>query len=75
MTTYAWIVILLSALAIGLAIIGVVSKKSLLIFVAAAIHIIMGFITLPSIGLYIIGLAVLEIVLGIVMATKKVSTA
>ncbi len=53
------------------AIFSVYLKKSLGLFIAAFFHVILGIASLPSIGLYVIGIAIIEIIFGIVMILKK----
>lgn len=35
-----------------------------------AFHIVLGILSLPSIGLYVLGLAIIELVIGIIMTVK-----
>lgn len=41
------------------------------LLIAAGFHIILGLFSLPSIGWYVIGLAVIEIVIGIYLNSKR----
>ena len=52
------------------AIFSVFLKKPIGLYMATAFHIVLGILSLPSIGLYVIGLAVLELVVGIIMSIK-----
>ena len=52
------------------AIFSVYLKKPIGLYMATAFHIVLGILSLPSIGLYVIGLAVLELVVGIIMSIK-----
>jgi len=40
------------------------------LYIAALFHIALGILSLPSIGLYVFGLAILEIIAGIAMTVK-----
>lgn len=42
-------------------------RKPLGLFIAATFHIILGILSLPSIGLFVLALAIIEIILGIVL--------
>ncbi|RKQ28343.1 hypothetical protein [Oceanobacillus halophilus] len=46
-------------------------KKPIGLYIAAAFHIVLGILSLPSIGLYVLGLAILEIIVGIAMTVKQ----
>lgn len=41
------------------------------LYIAAGFHIILGLFSLPSIGLYVIGLAIIEIIIGMFMINKQ----
>ncbi len=45
-------------------------KKTLGLYIAMAFHIVLGILSLPSIGLYVLGLAIIELVIGIIMTVK-----
>jgi len=46
-------------------------KKATGLFIAAIFHIVLGILSLPSIGLYVIGLAVIECIVGIGLITRQ----
>lgn len=46
--------------------------KSLGLFIAAVFHVIIDVISLPSVGLYVIGIAIVEIIIGVVFVMKKI---
>lgn len=45
-------------------------KKPAGLYIAAAFHIVLGVLSLPSIGLYVLGIAILEIIAGIVINAR-----
>lgn len=65
-----WIFIGLMGAVLLYAILSILLKKPVGLYIAAGFHIVLGIISLPSIGLYVIGLAIIEFIVGIVM-TKK----
>ncbi|RYG71967.1 hypothetical protein EU245_12140 [Lentibacillus lipolyticus] len=48
-------------------------KKPLGLFIAMAFHIVLGILSLPSIGLYVLGVAIIELIIGIIMIVKTSS--
>lgn len=46
-------------------------RKMTGLFIAAAFHIVLGLFSLPSIGLYVIVLAVIECIVGVVLIAKQ----
>lgn len=46
-------------------------KKSLGLFIAAVFHVVLGIVSLPSIGLYVIGVAIVEVIIGVLLIWKK----
>ncbi|GAB3803495.1 hypothetical protein [Virgibacillus kimchii] len=52
------------------AIFSVFLRKPTGLYIAAAFHIVLGVLSLPSIGLYVLGLAILEVIVGIKMTVK-----
>ncbi len=52
------------------AIFSIFLKKPLGLYIATAFHIVLGILSLPSIGLYVLGLAVIELIIGIIMTIK-----
>ncbi|WP_240377933.1 hypothetical protein [Bacillus piscicola] len=63
----SWIVVGLMIAVLFYAIFSIYLKKPAGLYIAAAFHIVLGILSLPSIGLYVFGLAVLEIITGIIM--------
>lgn len=53
------------------AIFSVFLKKPVGLYIAAAFHIVLGILSLPSIGLYVLGLAIIECIVGIIMTVKR----
>ena len=45
-------------------------KNTLGLYIAMAFNIVLGILSLPSIGLYVLGLAIIELVIGIIMTVK-----
>ena len=45
-------------------------KKTLGLYIAMAFHIVLGILWLPSIGMYVLGLAIIELVIGNIMTVK-----
>ncbi|WP_219914642.1 hypothetical protein, partial [Thalassobacillus sp. CUG 92003] len=68
MTT--WIVIGIILAGVVYAIYSVIAKKPLGLYISMVIHFVLGILSLPSIGLYVLGLALLELIIGIVMTIK-----
>jgi len=52
------------------AIFSIFLKKPLGLYIATALHIGLGILALPSIGLYILGLAIIELIIGVLMTIK-----
>ncbi|TRM10779.1 hypothetical protein FH966_03075 [Lentibacillus cibarius] len=48
-------------------------KKPLGLFIAMGFHIVLGILSLPSIGLYVLGVAIIELIIGIIMTVKTSS--
>ncbi|HLS66277.1 MAG TPA: hypothetical protein VK029_04695 [Pseudogracilibacillus sp.] len=63
--------IVLVFLIIGYAIFSIYLRKPVGLFIAAILHVVLGILSLPSIGLYILGLAALELIAGITLAIRK----
>jgi len=57
----------------GNAIYSLVAKKPVGLYTSALIHIVLGIWLLSSIGLYVLGLAVLEIIAAVIMNIKAIS--
>ena len=69
----SWISILAVELIITVllyAIISVFLGKPIGLYVATVLHIALGIISLPSIGLYVLGLAILELIIGVIVSIK-----
>ncbi|QDI90826.1 hypothetical protein EPH95_06255 [Salicibibacter halophilus] len=69
----AWLVVVLAVAGLVYAIYSVTTKKSLGLYISAVVHMILGVITLPSIGLIILGLAILELIGGIILTLSSSS--
>jgi len=52
------------------AICSVILKKPIGLFIATIFHTVLAILSLPSIGLYVLGLAVIEFTTGIIMTAK-----
>lgn len=63
--------IVLVFLIIGYAIFSLYLRKPVGMLIAALLHVVLGILSLPSIGLYILGLATLELIAGIMLAIWK----
>jgi len=66
----SWVAVGLMMSVLFYAIFSIFLKKPLGLYIAATFHIILGLLSLPSIGLYVLGLAVIELIIGIIMAVK-----
>lgn len=66
----SWLAIALMVAVLLYAIFSVYLKKPIGLYIATGFHIILGVLSLPSIGLFILGLALLELIVGIVMTVK-----
>ncbi|WP_373893204.1 hypothetical protein [Virgibacillus sp. CBA3643] len=66
-----WLVVGLMVAVLLYAIFSVFLKKPIGLYIASAFHIVLGILSLPSIGLYVLGLAILELIVGIVMTLKR----
>lgn len=53
------------------AVLSIYLRKLAGLFMAAGFHIVLGTISLPSIGLYVLGVSILELIAGIVMIVKR----
>lgn len=68
-----WISWLSVGLMIAVLVYGILSvyvRKPVGMYIAAAFHIVLGILTLPSIELYVMGFAILELIAGINMTVK-----
>lgn len=70
----AWITVGLMAAVLLYAIFSMFLRKPLGLYMAAAFHVVLGVLALSSIGLYVFGLALIEIVIGISMTVKHRQT-
>lgn len=71
MTTWiSWLSVGLMVAVLLYAIFSVFLKKPLGLYIATAFHIVLGVLSLPSIGLYVLGLAIIELIVGIIMTAK-----
>lgn len=76
MDSFVTIIYFLAVFAtLAYAVFSIYLKKSLGLFIAAVFHIILGFISLPSIGLYVIGFAIIEVIIGILLIVKNIKGA
>lgn len=66
--------IVLVFLIVGYAIFSIYLRKPFGLFIAALLHMILGILSLPSIGLYVLAVALLEIIGGIAFAIRKRTT-
>lgn len=66
----SWVAVGLMVAVLLYAIFSVFLRKPLGLYIAAAFHLILGILSLPSIGLYVLGLAIFEIIVGIAMTVK-----
>lgn len=66
----SWVAVGLMVGVLLYAIFSVFLKKSLGLYIATAFHIVLGILSLPSIGLIVLGLAVIELITGIIMTIK-----
>jgi maltodextrin utilization protein YvdJ len=65
-----WIVVGLIIAVLIYAIFSIYLRKPAGLYMATAFHIVLGTLTFPSIGLYILGLAILELIAGVVMTAQ-----
>ncbi|MUV37874.1 hypothetical protein JNUCC1_01680 [Lentibacillus sp. JNUCC-1] len=65
-----WVIIALITVVLLYAIFSIYMKKPVGLYISAGFHVVMGALTLPSIGLYVLGLAVIEIIVGVSMTAK-----
>lgn len=66
----SWFSVGLMIIVLLYAILSAYLRKPIGMYIAAAFHIILGILSLPSIGLYVLGLAILELIAGIIMTVK-----
>ncbi|GAB4074126.1 hypothetical protein GCM10028778_16290 [Barrientosiimonas marina] len=52
------------------AILSIYLRRSIGLYLAAVFHVFLGILSLPSIGLYVLGLAILELITGVTMSVK-----
>lgn len=69
----SWLVVCLVVVVLLYAILSIYLKRPIGLYVAVLFHALLGILSLPSIGLIVLGLAVLELIAGIVMSVKKSS--
>jgi len=67
----SWLYVGLMIVVLLYALFSVFLKKPIGLYIAAAFHIVLGILSLPSIGLYVLGLAMLEIIVGIMIMMKS----
>lgn len=67
----SWLYVGLMIVVLLYALFSVFLKKPIGLYIAAAFHIVLGILSLPSIGLYVLGLAMLEIIVGIMITMKS----
>jgi len=68
---FSWLYVGLMIVVLLYALFSVFLKKPIGLYIAAAFHIVLGILSLPSIGLYVLGLAMLEIIVGIMITMKS----
>ncbi len=66
----SWIAVGLVVAVLLYAVFSVLFKKPVGLFIATAFHIVLGVISLPSIGLVVLGLAIIELIAGIIMTVN-----
>jgi len=66
----SWVTVGLIVAVLLYAIFSIFLKKPVGLYIAMAFHILLGVLSLPSIGLYVIGLAIIELIVGISMTVK-----
>lgn len=66
----SWVAVGLMVAVLLYAIFSIFLRKPLGLYIATAFHIVLGVLSLPSIGLYVLGLAILELIVGIIMTVK-----
>jgi len=66
----AWVAVGLMVAVLFYAIFSFFLHKPLGLYIASAFHIVLGILSLPSIGLYVLGLAVIEFIVGIIITVK-----
>ncbi|RCW76823.1 hypothetical protein [Saliterribacillus persicus] len=66
----SWIALGLIVAVLVYAIFNMYFKKQIGMYIAAVCHLVLGILSLPSIGLYVLGLAVLELIVGIAMTVE-----
>ncbi|MFD2760111.1 hypothetical protein [Lentibacillus juripiscarius] len=66
----SWVAVGLMVTVLLYAIFSIFLKKPLGLYIATAFHIVLDILSLPSIGLYVLGLAVIELIIGIIMTVK-----
>ena len=67
----SWLYVGLMIVVLLYALFSVFLKKPIGLYITAAFHIVLGILSLPSIGLYVLGLAMLEIIVGIMITMKS----
>ncbi len=63
----SWVAVGLMVAVLLYAILSIFLKKPLGLYIATVFHIVLGVLSLPSIGLFVLGLAVIELIIGIIM--------
>ncbi|HLR27016.1 MAG TPA: hypothetical protein VK112_14215 [Fodinibius sp.] len=66
----SWVAVGLMVAVLLYAILSIFLKKPSGLYIATALHIVLGILSLPSIGLFVLGLAIIELIIGISMTVK-----
>jgi len=66
----SWVTVGLMGAVLLYAIFSIFLKKTVGLYIATAFHILLGILSLPSIGLYVLGLSIIELIVGISMTVK-----
>lgn len=68
------IAISLIVLVLLYAMLSIYLKKVVGLFIAASFHIVLGIVSLPSIGLFVLALAAIELVVGLILIIRNKSS-
>lgn len=69
----SWLAVGLMIVVLLYAVLSIYLRRPIGLYIAMLFHVILGVLSLPSIGWFILGLAALELIVGIGMSVKKSS--
>lgn len=64
----SWVMVGAMIVVLLYAMLSIFLNRSIGLYIAATFHVLLGVLSLPSFGLYVMGLAIVELIIGIVMS-------